>query len=144
VELNVLPPVDGFDAVPLFLVNETGLLKVVRCVKILAEFTINTALTIGPPEPLPNAVDEPLQKTVPLVAATVPATKLVFPLTENVKALIFSTPLFMVTLLTDMLVGITQLLLPLTIITLSIVPGMPLGVQFVATVQDVDDEPFQV
>ena len=37
-----------------------------------------------------------------------------------------------------------QVLLPVTIVTLSTAPGIPLGVQLAGVFQAVDDEPFHV
>jgi hypothetical protein len=141
--LKVLPPVDWFDTEPSVLVNMTVLLYVVLCVRILGELVITIELIVGPPLPFPKFTVVPLQNKVPVVAATVPDTALEAPFTENENELIFNTPLLIVKLFTVVLPVIIQLLAPVTMVTLSVVPGMPLGVQLVLVPQLVEVVPFQ-
>ena len=101
-------------------------------------------LIVGPPLPFPKTTVAPLQNKVPVVDATVPATALVVPLTENVKAPILSTPLLIIRLLTVVLAAMIQLFAPVTMVTLSAGPGMPFGVQFVFVPQLEDVTPFHV
>ena len=68
----------------------------------------------------------------------------VVPLTVNVPAFRSRVPLVNVRLLMLTLAPNLQVLLPVTMVTLSAAPGTPLGAQLAAVFHDVDDAPVQV
>src|SRR5580658_4643441 len=94
--------------------------------------------------PLPKVfVVAPFIVIVPF--CTIPAVNCaVVPLTVSVPPFMSSVPLVSVRLLMLVLAPSLQLLLPVTMVTLSAEPGIPLGVQLVAVFHDVEVEPFHV
>jgi hypothetical protein len=66
------------------------------------------------------------------------------PLTVKVIPARSSVPLVTLRLLMTVFAASIQLLLPVTMVMLSVEPGIPLGVQLFAVFQDVDTDPFQV
>ena len=76
---------------------------------------------------------------------TVPVVKVaVVPLTVSAYPPMSSVPLVSLKLLIAVLALKTQVLLPVTMVTWSVAPGIPLGVQLVGVFQLVEEDPFQV
>jgi hypothetical protein len=110
---------------------------------MLKVFATTFGYIVGPEAVVPNTVLAPLQCIDP-VPFTVPKLKVAFPFIVKLCVPIFKVPLFIVKLFTVTPELKLQLLDPVTIITLSIAIGVPVGVQFNAVFQSVDEDPFQV
>lgn len=124
-------------------VKSTLLPKAERDITMLNVLIVTAGATFGPPAAEPEIVLLPEQMSVP-VPLIVPARKEALPVAEKVNVPRLSVPLLMVTLFTLVLPDRIQLLLPVTIVTLSELPGISAGVLLAEVFQLPEVAPVQV
>jgi hypothetical protein len=107
------------------------------------KYTSATVAVIFAPKVVPaNVKEDAVELKLPFVQ--LPLLQATTPVVFNENAFKLSNPLVIVKLVTVVLLAKIQLLAPVTITTLSKVPGIPLGVQLEPVFQLVEVLPFQV
>lgn len=135
--LNVQPPLPASLLAPV-LVDVTVLLKVPPLNSNVDVVDVTAAPKVVPV----NVTVVPVMFRLPLF--TLPFVIVVTPVVVSVNPPRFNVPLVIVRLVTWVFAAMTQLFEPVTIVTLSRLPGIPFGVQLVFVVHAVDALPFQV